>query len=742
MQSLARPRGGAESGEIDWLEAKSRRPVPRRSLYRRGFLESEPGAAQVRGSFRTTVAIPRTSSGVSSITPLAGPSATEVALTPPVLPSTLPRVATDHQTSRPLSRSTVATERLPIVVAVTGHRDPADPAALAGEITGLLAELDAIAPLSPFVMLSPLAEGADRIFARACLEFRGSRRLWPRAAGMRPHRTLAERLGRRHPTPDPTGGIFLIAPLPMPQEEYEQGFTDRASLEEFRALLTEADASFELPLPSGCTLEALRSERRSDPHRFGGRLRNRQYQRLGLFIAMQSSLVVACWNGRDPGRLGGAAAIVRFCRSGRIEPDAIPFHPTPKELEPEDPTPVAVIVTPRRSDSASPPAPPPRSLEERLAWRGDVASAPVSPESTLQRLALIERLNGAIASTGRAAPSVHDVPPSDPGPGPIELRRLASDRAAIGRMRRWRRVTVGLVALIAAAVVALQALMAWSLWPFAILYLVGLGLAFLCMRFICRARVEGDAADLRLLCEALRVQRWWSVAGVREQVADHYLSHRAIDLCDLRRVLRGATIELFEPRRVAAPPPAPAAAGRQWIEGQLAYFSRQVLAKDVQVRRGRRTARIASAVVVLTATLALVALLGKPWPLLGDDTKPLLNWLDFLSGASLTAAFAIGLILKTRGDEEDRVRFDRIRQIFEIAAIRLDEVAPPALRPERPSASPEESTPPTGEASSHRNEPDAAVTAILRALGKEALDENAAWHAAHRDTLRDLPAAG
>jgi hypothetical protein len=631
-------------------------------------------------------------------------------------------------------RLAAAAERLPVVLAVTGHRDPADPAALAGEITALLGELDAIAPHSPFLVLSPLAEGADRIFARACLEFRGRRRLWPRAASdsdRRPRRTPFDRLRGRFPTADPSGGISLIAPLPMPQAEYEQDFTAPGSLEEFRALLAEAEASFELPLAPGCTLDALRSERTSDPHRFGGPLRDLHYQRLGLFIAVQSSLVVACWNGRDPKRPGGAAAIVRFCRSGEIDPDAIPFRPTPKQLEPDDPTPVAVIVTPRRSDSSPPPAPPVRSLAGHLAWQGEVPSASASPANAFRWLALLERLNRAIAASAAATPP--DRAASAPVPGPIELRQRAIDRAAIGRMRRWRRLTVGLVALIAAAVLALQALMAWSLWPFAVLYLAGLGAALLSMKLIRRARVEGDAADLRLLAEALRVQRWWSVAGIREQVADHYLSYRTIDLCDLRRVLRGATIELFEQRGVASPP-APEASRREWIDGQLAYFSRQVLAKDAQLRRGRRIAQTAIAAVVLTATLALVMLLGEPWPLLGDDTDPLLNWLDFLSGASLTAAFAIGLLLKTRGDEEDRARYGRIRQVFKIAASRLDAAAPPASGAiADPHAAPH--------ADPHAD-PHAAAIAILRALGKEALDENAAWHATHRDTLRDLPAAG
>ena len=57
---------------------------------------------------------------------------------------------------------------LPLVIGVTGHRDlcQQDVAALEDAVRNCLRELRGICPNTPFVLLSPLAEGADRLVAR------------------------------------------------------------------------------------------------------------------------------------------------------------------------------------------------------------------------------------------------------------------------------------------------------------------------------------------------------------------------------------------------------------------------------------------------------------------------------------------------------------------------------------------------------------------------------------------------
>ena len=69
-------------------------------------------------------------------------------------------------------------ERLPLVISVTGHRDPVpeQERELQEAVAVILYELDALAPCTPFIVPSPLAKGCDRLFAAACLAQRGRRR--------------------------------------------------------------------------------------------------------------------------------------------------------------------------------------------------------------------------------------------------------------------------------------------------------------------------------------------------------------------------------------------------------------------------------------------------------------------------------------------------------------------------------------------------------------------------------------
>src|ERR1700678_4825386 len=101
----------------------------------------------------------------------------------------------------------------PLVIGVTGHRDlrPGDLDDLTKRVQHIFRNLRETYPSTPFILLSALAEGADRLVARVALE---------------PHNRTR-----------------LVVPLPMPQPLYETDFVSPKSLEEFRELLAQADYS-------------------------------------------------------------------------------------------------------------------------------------------------------------------------------------------------------------------------------------------------------------------------------------------------------------------------------------------------------------------------------------------------------------------------------------------------------------------------------------------------------------------
>jgi hypothetical protein len=160
-----------------------------------------------------------------------------------------------------------------LVIGVTGHRKFAAGDALAAKIDTMLDGIARAAsregtaaggagrgsPLR-FVVLSPLAEGADRL--------------------------VAERVLAR-------GGAELEAVLPMAEAEYERDFATDASRDEFRSLLARAGTVHRL---SGV----------SD--------RPEAYAAAGRYVVDHCDVLIAVWNGRTSNGPGGTAEIVAYAR--------------------------------------------------------------------------------------------------------------------------------------------------------------------------------------------------------------------------------------------------------------------------------------------------------------------------------------------------------------------------------------------------------------------------------------------
>jgi hypothetical protein len=172
--------------------------------------------------------------------------------------------------------------RQPLVIGATGHRDlrdqdiPALEGAVADAITRLKRDYLHDDPETPLVVLSSLAEGADRLIARVAMDL----------------------------------GAKLIAPLPMPDEEYRRDFApglkpDAAA--EFDHMKSEALAAPVMGLAAGNTAENIRE----------GARRALQYRAVGLFIVRHCHVLIALWNGdeRDPA-VGGTTEVVSFKRDG------------------------------------------------------------------------------------------------------------------------------------------------------------------------------------------------------------------------------------------------------------------------------------------------------------------------------------------------------------------------------------------------------------------------------------------
>ena len=155
-----------------------------------------------------------------------------------------------------------------IRVGITGHRAVDAEQALAlletmDQVLAAIGELVSGSPRTPVVlsMISPLAEGADRVAARAALR---------------------------------VPGTHLEAPIPFPAEDYERDFGPEGSdseptesQREFRAFLAAADSTLVLGT------------------------RDDGYRPVGWYVVDRADILVAIWDGEAPRGLGGTAEIVR-----------------------------------------------------------------------------------------------------------------------------------------------------------------------------------------------------------------------------------------------------------------------------------------------------------------------------------------------------------------------------------------------------------------------------------------------
>src|SRR4051812_23972834 len=171
--------------------------------------------------------------------------------------------AQDHPTAKPLA----------IRVGVTGHRTKGlteegyDLETLRSSVRQVLRQIQEVAhqrgqrtlgvndgePL--LLVVSPLAEGADRIVAEEALQL----------------------------------GYALESPLPFPCEEYEKDFPTPESKAAFRHLLELAAEIHEL---NGSREHA-----------------NQAYEAVGRWVLLHSEIVIALWNGKPAAGQGGTGQI-------------------------------------------------------------------------------------------------------------------------------------------------------------------------------------------------------------------------------------------------------------------------------------------------------------------------------------------------------------------------------------------------------------------------------------------------
>jgi len=146
------------------------------------------------------------------------------------------------------------------IIGVTGHRDMVETSSLEHDIMDYFCRKIEEHKGKEILLLSPLADGADRFVAKIFLK-------------------LAERYDY----------LQLQIPMPFPKERYCEDFNE-ASQKEFQELLNYAHNYFVVKNPK--------------PHS--------AYVSLGTYVADESDELIALWDGTFNGKEGGTGEVVAY----------------------------------------------------------------------------------------------------------------------------------------------------------------------------------------------------------------------------------------------------------------------------------------------------------------------------------------------------------------------------------------------------------------------------------------------
>ena len=567
--------------------------------------------------------------------------------------------------------------KIPFMIGVVGHRDlvPEEIPTIRAAVVEVLKRLRDDNPDVPLRLLCSMSAGADLLVAEVAAEI----------------------------------GIDIIALLPYSRRLCRAALTSEKDAADFDRLCDLGEV-VELSLVGGAKVPDVEL----DPVH-----QERQLQRAGSLIAHYSGLMIAIWDGVYTDHRAGTAMAIRFRRRGVMPTGEIAAAPHEVLVAPQGDDLNYEIRCSRLSNPA-------RNPVTVIGFVGSDSSGgrdfPKPLCTTLLRLAEfnrdIDEFGSEIAQNGKRL--------SQPSPTPIPTTLQYLDRlfTAANWMGSYHRqcFTAALKARY-----LLWALMAFllitfkkdSTGPLSIVTIFGVLAVFLLGTLLAlwahRRSWHRKYLDYRALAEALRVDFYWEVAGVRKEfdgefAHEDFLQKQDIDLQWIRYATRSVSLQL------AIHPGGNIAEGfgfvyANWVgdddpangTGQMFYYRQRMHQLNHNLHVAERIDRgLLIAGLFLAFTFALdVSLRTIPYVLLTGALRDKLLWALALLPV-YAAIFEIYL-----NEKADRALIRQYRYMYSLFGFAAAELR---------------------SASSNERKLE-----ILRSLGHACLAEHAQWTLAHRD---------
>ena len=677
--------------------------------------------------------------------------------------------------------------KIPIVIGVTGHRHLREDEIemLRRKIREIFIFLRKHYPDTPLQILSPLAEGADRLVAQEALKL------------------------KQEGHPD----IHLITPLPLPKEEYEKDFKTPEVKKEFNELLdqVEEEDCFVLGYLEGNDAENTAKH---------GIPRSRQYGFVGAYIARHSHILIALWDGKhDPNNVGGTCQVVHFRLFGDMNELPAEYKPPANPLDFVDTGSVCHIKVSRRPRPRTDGTPEEKPFfdagEIRIRFPGredepeikldalrspafealnlfnkDAAVYSYSSRSVQLRkraAEILTRIPGFTEKNSKFRNRIIDLVNPDVRKHPPEPEKMlklpkrivsddvhnrfqkglknmsavyegASKMSIYCRQRAdWAMKCIFILGLLMLLAIEIYSNPPWTeTRPTALLlaYYLCFVMAFMLYLYVSWRKYHNRYLDYRALAEALRVQIYWQLGGISKSVADFYSRKHRREmewirsgiraLCTYNWVADQEDIEIVT---------------RYWVEKQRRYFQENA---DKNRRRHQFARRSATLLLILGLLTGLVLFAFSHGPGMEKTLIILMVFFPALGAAAGGYAEKMGYDFHSKQYETMTRIFTRAKNALKAHSEKSSEMLTEfekadtdrdrreeiltALRVDQPKQRKEMLT--KFEAAADNNKERREILTeirkvrskeILTELGKAALEENSDWVLLHRERPVELP---
>jgi hypothetical protein len=369
-----------------------------------------------------------------------------------------------------MNSDTEGLKKIPITVGIVGHLDAVVTSFHRSQIENLFKDLAAEYPSSTVYLFSSIAKGADRFVANIFLELKQN------------NKDYGER-------------FELIVPMPFEYEEYKNDFYDEYD-KEFDDLLNQAKRKF-------CVISSDKKIARAQ-----------HYLEAGKFVADSSLILIALWDGQQ-GKEGGTADIVNYkinCDDKDVAKSTFEYGGS-----------VFILPCDRISSSG-------QSSGNRNKGKELTLKTVLEDSAIREALEKVEEINkDSLKITRKAFERSQSFLFTDSEKLNEEQKSILSSYSILDllSLRFHKRYSMTVVWLFLTGLLIVMSLAIYTnLWLSKLILAIVVVLIFLAGVFYRYSRVTGDHTKYlysRTLAEALRIQFYWSIAGINKKVSDYIL---------------------------------------------------------------------------------------------------------------------------------------------------------------------------------------------------------------------------